>query len=150
MLGIETPYTPGFCHCPTPIFSTPTIEKKFSCFHTLGEMSPFKLISMCALLFILSLKTPHHHRLVLQASLVSLCFVLLNLAGVAFLFFYKLEAQPSTSKKIEQDFIVNLPLLQWSGAEPTVTPRYACISPTGSLYLDNLLLCNYINMQSTI
>lgn len=41
--------------------------------------------------------------------------------------FYKLKVRPSTSKQIRTHFGVIFALLWWSGTEPTLSLRYACI-----------------------
>lgn len=62
----------------------------------------------------------------LQEYLILLHFILLYFIDDVCVFFHKLMARPSISKKITTHFIAIFPLLLWSGTGPTAPPRYAC------------------------
>lgn len=61
--------------------------------------------------------------------LIQAYLALLRFTDVAGFFFFKLKARPSTTKRLRlalTRFTAILALLQWSGTEPAISPRYAC------------------------
>lgn len=51
------------------------------------------------------------------------CFIVLHKCCV----FYELKARPSPKQNDYDSFIAIFALLRWSGTEPALSPRYACI-----------------------